>query len=101
MIVQSGSLIIGVENQPFLGNSKITLFGGKDSVGYPNFENVQAGNKILLNFGLVQFYGIPRLSVGKLLATVNKGDTIVKLSPGLNWVSGDKISLAPTNLRYK
>lgn len=72
-----------------------------NDTGYEFSNSVQGGNKILANFGLLKMYGKYRNPDGKLKASANAGDTKIYLAPGLVWISGDKIALSPTNMRYQ
>ena len=59
---------------------------------------VEAGNKIIANTNLVEFHGKIRDRMTRLEAPVYKGFTEMLVGTGLNWVAGDKIYFAPTNM---
>lgn len=78
----------------------ITLFGEKDSKAIVYDNAIEAGNKLIANVGLVSMYGKPRAKASqltRLAASTAKGDTSITVSPGLDWVAGDKIGLLPTS----
>jgi cell migration-inducing and hyaluronan-binding protein len=102
LFVRAGQLFIGNETVPFLGNAHITLYGEKASQAIVFTNAVEAGNKLICNTGLVKFYGQPRASkMTRLLKPVAAGASTIYVEKNLDWVAGDQIALAPTNLKYK
>lgn len=63
-------------------------------------SDTEGGNKLLVNFGLFRAYGKRRIRMGRLTQTANPGETRLYLSPGLEWEAGDKIGIAPSDMRY-
>lgn len=43
-------------------------------------------------------YGIKRDKMGRLTAPCNTGDIILRMTPGLDWVMGDRIAIATNTL---
>jgi len=103
IIYMGGELVIGTKAKPYAMNGKITLFGGRNDEGIAIEEQgVEAGNKIIANLGLISIYGKKRqFKETRLLATVKKGDTTIKIAKGLDLVEGDRIALAPTSFDFK
>ena len=97
--MRGGELIIGNATNPFTGNLKIILYGDplkRQMV----FENSFApGNKLISNTGLIQMYGKPRKQMSRLQQQANPGDQYIIVELGLDWAYGDRIGLAPTNMR--
>lgn len=89
IFVRSGELIIGNEEVPFDGEAKITLFGKKVDLEVVFDNNIDAGNKILLNTGLISMVGKERSYRTRLLRTANQNDTQIYVEPGLDWVKDD------------
>jgi len=55
---------------------------------------IEAGNKAIVNVGLVKMYGLPRTDLSyqtRLHSELDSGDTTFKVSSGLDWVPGDYI----------
>ena len=90
IFVRAGELIIGNETAPFEGNAKITLFGEKANQHIVFEKNVEAGNKVIANTGLIKMYGLPRpITMTRLTKTANPGDKSIHIEPNLDWVAGD------------
>jgi hypothetical protein len=98
IFVRSGEFLIGSARQPFEREAKITLIGEQDSETIVMSGAVEAGNKVLVNVGKVEFYGKERSRWSRLLATVNKNDREATVEAGLDWAAGDQLYFAPTAL---
>jgi len=103
IIYMGGELIIGTKAKPYAMKGRITLFGYKnDETIAIEDQGTEAGSKIIANLGLMAVYGMKRtFKETRLLATVKKGDTAIKIAAGLDLVEGDRIALAPTSFDYK
>ena len=97
--VRAGELFIGNSTHPYTHKGKITLHGGANDETLVVSPSVSAYNKVLANTGTVEIYGVERSRDSRLLLPVNKGDTQLYLEPGLDWVAGDQIYLAPTAMQ--
>ena len=60
---------------------------------------VEAGNKVLVNVGLVEFFGKQRSRWSRLLATVLKDERSAMIEPYLDWQAGDQLYFAPTAMQ--
>ena len=58
---------------------------------------VEAGNKIIVNTGLVEMHGKSRNRMTRLASPITKGQKGCQIEPNLDWVQGDKVYFAPTN----
>jgi hypothetical protein len=45
-------------------------------------------------------YGLPRIPRTRLVASAKSGDKTIYIEPGLSWGAGDRIALAPTNIKW-
>ena len=98
ILVRAGELRLGTKTRPYIHKAKITLTDLKNSktIVYDNF--IEAGNKVLANVGVVQMYGLPRVTtMARLTAEAFKGATSISLEVGLDLVAGDRIALLPTS----
>ena len=59
---------------------------------------VEAGNKIIANTNLVEFHGKQRSRMTRLKSSVYNGSNQAYVDTGLDWVAGDKVYFAPTNM---
>lgn len=98
--MRAGSLLIGSPDAPFKGEALITLFGEKENAYFAYDNAIEAGNKILANINKVEMYGKKRSQFSRLTATAKSGDSFMYVSPGLDWVEGDKLGIFPTSIRY-
>lgn len=60
----------------------------------------ETGNKLLLNTANMKFFGKPRDRASRLLAPVYNGASTVLVDTDLDWVAGDRLYFAPTNLQW-
>jgi len=60
--------------------------------------SIETGNKLLLNTNKVLLYGKPRSRASRLRVPVFNGKTTTIVETGLDWVAGDQLYFAPTNL---
>ena len=100
IFVRAGELIIGEETAPYEMEGRITLYGEKDAKAIVFDNAIEAGNKLIANVGLVKMYGKPRTresQLTRLVESTAKSDTSIKVSPGLDWVPGDRIALLATS----
>jgi hypothetical protein len=75
IFVRQGELTIGNSTFPYLSNATITLYGDKEDEAFVVTNDVEGGNKILVNTALINMQGIPRRHRTRLLKTVNINDT--------------------------
>lgn len=100
IFVRAGELVIGNATHPYEMDGRITLYGEKNAKHIVYDNAIEAGNKLIANVGKVQMYGKPRAKesqMSRLLASTAKGDTTFTVSPGLDWVAGDRLALLPTS----
>ncbi len=97
--VRAGSVEIGSEETPFDSIATIELQGDNTEQYFTFNSAIESGNKNLVVTGNVAFYGLPRDYRSRLQATVNKGDTSITVESGLDWQVGEKIVIAPSNMR--
>jgi len=61
---------------------------------------LEAGNKVLVNVGSVNFYGIQRTQNARLRLPVQVGQiNDIMVDAGLDWVAGDELYFAPTTIQ--
>ena len=58
--VRAGELIIGQEDEPYRGNAKITLYGDQQSKHIAVANQFEAGNKVIVNTGVIRMHGLNR-----------------------------------------
>jgi hypothetical protein len=61
---------------------------------------ISAGNKVLATVGTVKMYGKSRSRQSRLTEPVLKGATTINVATGLDWVTGDKLHIAPTAMQF-
>lgn len=101
MFVRVGNLLIGTEDAPFTADAQITLHGRKSDAQIKMSGAVEAGNKIIANTNLVEFHGQSRDRMSRLEQPIEKGMTSTLVAQGLDWVAGDKLYFAPTNVHWQ
>ena len=99
IFVRAGELLIGAADAPYAAEARITLYGSRTDAQVKMSGTVEAGNKIIANTNLVEFYGAVRDRMTRLEAEVYNGYTEMLVGTGLDWVAGDKIYFAPTNMQ--
>lgn len=85
IFVRAGELLIGNSTHPFQADASITLFGDQSDAQVKMSGTVEAGNKIIANTNLVEFYGKPRSRMSRLILSVARGDTVTYVDPNLDW----------------
>mmetsp|Transcript_29264 Transcript_29264/g.28392 ORF Transcript_29264/g.28392 Transcript_29264/m.28392 type:complete len:776 (-) Transcript_29264:1803-4130(-) len=101
IFVRAGELLIGSEEEPFTHNAIITLYGLKDNEYIVFKDNIEAGDKILINTGRVEMHGQSRVNyLTRLTETANPGASVIYVESNLDWMAGDVIALAPTTVVY-
>ena len=98
IFVRAGEFLIGSAAKPFEREAKITLIGEQDSETLVMSGAIEAGNKVIVNIGKLEFYGKPRSRWSRLRAAVNKNDAEATVEAGLDWIAGDQLYFAPTAL---
>mmetsp|Transcript_21730 Transcript_21730/g.16040 ORF Transcript_21730/g.16040 Transcript_21730/m.16040 type:complete len:471 (+) Transcript_21730:751-2163(+) len=101
IFVRAGELIIGSAEAPYPQKAVITLHGLKDNQYIVFKDNIEAGDKILINTGKVEMHGLPRDGISRLTSPADAGDKSIYVETGLDWVEGDMIGIAPTNIEYQ
>lgn len=99
IFVRAGELLIGSEDAPYEAEAKITLYGAFADAQVKMSGTVEAGNKVIANTALVEFHGKKRDRMTRLQSPVYKDFTETLVESGLDWVAGDKIYFAPTNMQ--
>lgn len=99
IFVRAGELLIGSEAEPYEAEAKITLFGSRTDAQVKMSGTVEAGNKIIANTNLVEFHGKPRSRMSRLKIPAYKDYSQVQVDTGLDWVAGDEVYFAPTNMQ--
>ena len=74
--------------------------GEKNQTGILIDDSIEAGNKILLNTGLLQMYGKPRITKTRLIKTALPQNTSITVEAGLDWKINETIGLAPTAIKW-
>ena len=97
--VRSGELNIGTESIPFTNKATIELQGDNTEEYFAFTQSVEAGNKNLVITGDANFYGVPRDSRTRLHRTSYRNNDELLVETGLDWVAGEMIVIAPTNMR--
>ena len=100
IFVRKGELIIGTEAIPQESAAKITLWGDRADEAVKMSGTVEAGNKMISNTNLVSMYGTPRSRMARLLQPILSGMDSTLVEQHLDWVAGDKLYFAPTNLQW-
>jgi hypothetical protein len=75
IFVRAGELLIGSEAEPYQAEATITLHGARADAQVKMSGTVEAGNKIIANTNLVEFYGKPRDRWTRLEAPAHNGAT--------------------------
>jgi len=99
--VRAGELLIGNETHPFETDAEITLYGNRKEASLVMTGSFETGNKLLLNTGLVKFFGKPRDRHTRLQTSVYKDFDTATVETGLDWVTGDQLYFAPTNHQWQ
>lgn len=73
IFVRAGELLIGSADVPYVHKASITLHGARADAQVKMSGTVEAGNKIIANTNLVEFYGKPRTRMTRLKAPVYNG----------------------------
>ncbi|KAK3879633.1 hypothetical protein Pcinc_015818 [Petrolisthes cinctipes] len=97
LIVEGGSLSIGSEEEPFLGQAVIELYGSHKSIELPYY-----GSKVLaVREGGLDLHGahIP-ITWTHLATPASPGDTSITLKLPVTWKQGDEIVIATTEMRF-
>lgn len=97
--VRSGELEIGNITDPFTANALITLLGDNTEEYFAFTNSIEAGNKNLVVTGTANLYGTPRDTRTRLMESIYVGDKESYVDKNLDWKSGEKIVIAPTNMR--
>ena len=63
IFIRAGELHIGSETDPFTKTARITLHGEKDAEALIYENDIDAGNKLIANVGILKMYGKPRTGV--------------------------------------
>jgi hypothetical protein len=94
-----GRLTIGTKAKRYTKNAKIELMGDKESESIAIDNNLEAGNKIIVNLGTISIYGKRRsFKMTRLKKPATKGDTTIKIeTKNVDLVKGDRIGLAATS----
>lgn len=99
--VRAGELHIGNETHPHQHNAQITLLGDKEADTIVFDNDIEAGNKIIVNNNLVKMFGKSRTkNLLRLHQVAEKGDSTIFVETGLDLVSGDMIALVATSLKF-
>jgi hypothetical protein len=102
LIVQKGELVVGTKLEPFPGQARISLMGGRNSPGYEfNPTMTPGGNKIFANFGKIRMQGLVREQSSFLLTSVEPGQSELLVEKSLKWNKGDKLGFPATNMRHR
>jgi hypothetical protein len=100
IFVKTGELIIGNETNPFTKNAKITLYGEKAFQHITLSNAIEAGNKMIMNTGMISMYGVTRNQMSRMTKEAYFADTVIHVEPGLDWQSGEMIGIAPSTTRF-
>ena len=98
IIINGGRVIVGWEDEPFLGEAEIILRGDHFSPDFPVNSGPNVGGKAIGVFGGLDMHGQPReVAWTKLDTTIAVGDVVVTLEEAVDWVVGDEIVVAATS----
>lgn len=97
--VRSGELNIGESGNPFPNQATIELQGDNTEEYFAFTRAIEAGNKNLVITGNVNMHGLPRDLRSRMLMSSFRGDDFIVVSKDLDWVAGEKVVIAPTNMR--
>ena len=102
--VRSGELIVGTEDEPFMGNVTFELYGDRSSLDvYFHEDMFEAGNKVIANTGKLRMYG---KNVGtkwtRLAETAPAGQSYIILTDDpTDWAVNDELGIAPSARNYE
>ena len=92
-------MIVGTEEEPYTGEFRITLQGDNTERYFAFTNAIEAGNKNLVVTSLVSMWGIPRSTKATLMQSIYVNDKEAYVDKYLDWQPGEKIVIAPTNMR--
>ena len=93
ILLRGGTLQIGTEEEPFMQNVLITLYGHPKSVDLPTF-----GAKVVACFECtMDIHGAPQVAWTQLAATVLPGASEIMLQDAVTWPVDSKIVIATTD----
>ncbi|XP_063605340.1 fibrocystin-L-like [Penaeus indicus] len=97
LVVEGGSLSIGSEEEPFMGDAVIELYGNTKTIELPNY-----GAKVLaVREGTLDLHGAPiDVTWTHLAATAAQGSSTITLKQPVSWKAGDNIVIATTEHRF-
>ncbi|ROT65416.1 putative fibrocystin-L [Penaeus vannamei] len=97
LVVEGGSLSIGSEEEPFMGDAVIELYGDTKTIELPNY-----GAKVLaVREGRLDLHGAPiEVTWTHLATTAAQGSTTITLKQPVTWKAGDNIVIATTERRF-
>jgi len=101
--VRRGELIVGTEEEPFIGTVTFTLHGTRsDKDTYFHDKMFEGGNKVIANTGKLRMYGkTVGLKWTRLAAKALAGATTIELlDTPTDWAEGDNIGIAPSGRDY-
>lgn len=75
------------------------LLGNNEEEYFAFTSGIEAGNKNLVITGTVNMYGSTRDYRARLLSTAYAGQNTLQVQAGLDWMAGEMLSVAPTNMR--
>ena len=102
MWVRAGTLNIGPDSSsPCSGVQTLTFWGDGTDSFYSTIDSIPTGSKNLVITGTVNMNGVVKSSAAtsRLQDILLAGATSTTLATGLDFVAGDKIVIAPTNMR--
>jgi hypothetical protein len=93
ILLRGGTLQIGTEQEPFLHQVHITLYGHPKSMELPTF-----GSKVIACYECrMDIHGAPQVSWTQLSATAMPGDSEITLQEPVAWPVDSKIVIATTD----
>ena len=70
------------------------LYGERNDETLAFDAAIEAGNKVIANIGLIKMFGKPRTNkMTRLLANINRKDTVIFVEPSLDLVAGDRLAI--------
>jgi len=92
-----GHFFIGEKEAPFQRTARITLYGSREEHYIVYDSQIDTGNKLLSNIGVIRFYGKARNSLKtRLHVSAFAGTNEITVAPELDLVKGDRLALAAT-----
>lgn len=101
--VRKGELLIGEATKPFQNKAAIELYGVSSSSGSTRNLLIEAGDRALVNTGLIEFYGkVVANTLTRLQTTAEAGAVTIQVNSSeiSGWKVGDYIGVAGSSFSH-